>query len=219
MNYKIIQDEGSLKDFIDWLPHLKENEKYYLSLFARKKYSPDKIKSADKTQLKRFTSNKQFLLSKIKQLECELGSYTLKGEPVPQESLVLYITPNPRDMRKATFALMKKGIDPIHQNAKGYNIHAEALSCIQKSKSKTYFCDFDIDNKEVDLNRLYDILPTQCFDILETRGGYHVLVHTDLAPRTKWYQEIMKAYSVDQIGDQMIPVPGCVQGDFVPRFL
>ena len=83
MNYKIITNEKKLRDFIEWLPNLEPNEKYYVSLFARKKYSSD-IKSNDKTQLKRFVSDKERMFDKIKQLECEVGAYKLKD--APQES-------------------------------------------------------------------------------------------------------------------------------------
>lgn len=220
MNYHIIKDEDKLKEFIDWLPELEVNEKYYVSLFARKKYCEKKIKSNDKTQLKRFTSNKDRLFEKIKQLECEVGGYSLRnGIIAPQESLVLYINPNPRDMKKATFGLMKKCVDLLQSDGNGYNIHAEVLSCIQKSKSKSHFCDFDIDTKNIDLSKLSDILPPNSYKILETRGGYHILVNTRLAPKTKWHLAIRETFNVDQIGDQLIPVCGCYQGGFVPRFV
>ena len=219
MNYQIIKDEQKLREFIDWLPELEENEKYFVSLFARKKYCPDKIKSNDKTQLKRFTSNKEKLFDKIKQLECEVGSYMLRDIPAPQESLVLYINPNPRDMKKATFGLMKKCVDLIESNGNGYNIHAEALSCIQRSKSKSHFCDFDIDTKDINLYDLGHILPENTYNILETRGGYHLLVNTRVAPKTKWHLKIRETFNVDQVGDQLIPVPGCTQGGFIPKFV
>jgi len=219
MNYEIIKDETRLRNFIDWLPVLEENEKYFISLFARKKYCEAKIKSNDKTQLKRFTSNKERLFEKIKQLECEIGSYTLRNIAAPQESLVLYINPNPRDMKKATFGLIKKCIDLLQTDGNGYNVHAEALSCIQKSKSKSHFCDFDVDTKDIDLNKLNDILPKEAYSIIETRGGYHILVKTRLAPKTKWHIAIREAFNVDNIGDQLIPVCGCYQGGFIPRLL
>ncbi|MBI1182877.1 hypothetical protein GC194_01305 [bacterium] len=218
-NYRIIEDAEALQQFIDWLPEINENETYYLSLFARKKYCQELIKSNDKTQLKRFTSNKEGMLQNIKQLECAVGSYQLADKVAPQQSLVLYIHPNPRNTQLATFKLLRKCIDLLEAQAKGYNLHAEALSAIQKAKSKSYFVDFDIDTKDVDLSIIKDILPAEAYRILETRGGYHLLVQTAFAPKTKWHQQIREAFDVDVVGDQMIPVPGCVQGGFVPRFV
>ena len=67
--YKIINDEEALINFINWLPDLRDNETFYLSLFARKKYAPEAgfVKANDKTQLKRFTAIKLNMLDKIKQ--------------------------------------------------------------------------------------------------------------------------------------------------------
>ena len=219
MNYKIIVNEQLLKEFIDWLPTLQPNEKYYVSLFARKKYSA-LIKSNDKTQLKRFVSNKERLFDKIKQLECEVGAYKVKNGVAPQESLVLYITPNPRDMLKATFQVAKKSIDLIETQGQNYNIHAEALSCIQRSKSKSYFCDFDVDDTSVDIFQIKDILPEGTYRVLKTKGGYHILVNTRTAPTDiKWHKIIRETFKVDVVGDQLLPVVGCVQGNFVPSWL
>jgi hypothetical protein len=218
MNYKIIQDAQALNDFIDWLPDLQENEKYFVALFARKKYCDHLIKSNDKTQLKRFTSTKDRLFEKIMQLECKIGSYTLRNIIAPQESLVLYINPNPRHMKKATFGLIKKCVELL-QTGNAYNIHAEALSCIQRSKSKSYFCDFDIDDNDADLDKLTAILPKHTYNTLVTKNGYHILVNVAQAPKSKWHLAIRNTFNVDQVGDQLMPVPGCTQGGFVPHFM
>ena len=235
MNYSIIKEEQILRNFIDWLPELRDNEKYYLSLFARKKYCSDLIKSNDKTQLKRFTSTKEKMFDKIRQLEIKLNAWKLKEISAPQESLVLYILPNPRCMKKATEMMGKKCWDLIRSS--NYNLHAEAMSCIQKSKSRACFVDFDIDVKPVDFSKLKQILPTwegqKSYTILETKGGYHLLVDPVRATQMikinngrlgthyseNWHFEIRKYFKVDQSGDQMIPVPGCVQSDFVPKFI
>ncbi len=226
MNYKIIADEKELLNFISWLPDLKENEKYYVSLFARKKYSEEEIKSNDKTQLKRFTSDKERLLDKIKQLEIPLGRWKLKNGAAPQKSLALYISLNPRCMKRATELMGKKCWDLM--NAKNYNLHAEALSCIQKSKSRTCYVDFDIDDKDIDLDEtwLENEVGENNYTIMETRGGYHLLVEPEKASAYRqikfndnnWYQKIQAKYPVDQAGDQLIPVIGTYQGGFVPKF-
>jgi len=235
MNYQIITDEKALKDFIDWLPELESHETYYCCLFARSKYTKDEnginglphIKS-DKAQLKRFTSNKERLFSKIKQLECPVDSY-MQGELiVPQQALALYITPNPRSMWKATKNSLIHLATCIANENKNMNPHQEILSEIQKSKSRTCFVDFDIDEKfegnaSVHISELLvDKINYEAYDILETRGGYHILVNPkriDEPYRRIWRQSIHKLFPVDQSGDQMIPVPGTYQGGFTPRFI
>ena len=222
-NYKIISDPDALKEFIEWLPELEDNEKFYLSLFARKKYCPELIKSNDKTQLKRFVTDKKRMFNKIQQLELQLGRWELRGQAAPQESLVLYIHTNPRCMTKATEMLGKKCWE-LFKN-KNYNLVAESMSCIQKSKSRTYVVDFDIDTKDItlDIPWLNENLGSGAYNIVETRGGYHLLVSPQsveyMTENKNWYQKIVKKYPVDQSGDQMLPIPGTIQGGFVPKFI
>lgn len=234
-NYKIIYDKDKLLEFIDWLPELEDNEKFYLSLFARKKYCPNLIKANDKTQLRRFTSNKSRMYDKIKQLEIELGAWKLKDVSAPQESLVVYIMPNPRCMKKATEMMGKKCWDLFR--SQNYNLHTEAMSCIQKSKSRGIYVDFDIDTEKKSLDFvnemkivLSDIFPddySKVCTIVETRGGYHILVNAKKATKIRveynlnknWYNDMINNFKIDQSADQMIPVPGTIQGGFVPKII
>lgn len=221
MNYKIITDEQRLKDFIEWLPDLEDHEKFYCCLFARKKYCDDQLKSSDKSQLKRFLSNKERLYEKIKQLEVELGAYQLKSGEAPQQSLALYINPNPRDLKKATYDSIIELTQLLKKDNKNFNPHAEVLSCIQRSTSRKIYLDFDVDTKDFDFDQLYQVINKSCLRILETRGGFHVLVKLDdIEPEYKktFYNKIV-ALGVDQTGDQLLPVAGCIQGGFTPNFL
>jgi len=228
MNYEIIKNPDLLKAFINWLPELGEDEIYYLALFARKKYSPElKFTKTDKTQLKRFTSDKQRLFSKIKQLECELGSYELKGTPAPQESLALYVTVNPRSQKSASRGLLIKLAQLVGEPYNGHNLHQEALSLIQKSKSDTRWVDFDLDcPKGTGLVMrmkimLTDSVGVEAFKIIETRGGYHILVNPKKVTNSNkiWHKQIRSEFECDVVGDNMIPVIGCTQGGFIPKFI
>nr|WP_295871199.1 hypothetical protein [uncultured Chitinophaga sp.] len=224
MNYKIIHDEDALKAFIEWLPVCNEQEQYYLSLLARTKYLEEGhgFKS-DKQQLKRFTSTKEGMLEKIRQLECAVGAYTQRGMPIPQEALALYISVNPRDLWKATFASLVTFAQNIQANASAKNPHQEVMSAIQQSCSNKYYIDIDVDAKDpAILEKIKEFVNPSCLTVMETRGGYHVLVELaalDPALRKTWYPNIMNLPNVDQSGDNIIPVPGCTQGGFVPRFI
>jgi hypothetical protein len=227
MNYKLIIDEEELDRFIEWLPDLKPTEKFYVALFARKKY--DKLlqsTSSDKMQLKRLLATKENLKLKLSQLEIPYGRYKLKSVKATQQSLALYISPNPRCMIKANKLMLTKTADAILKGNYFYNLHQEALSCVQQSKSYSYVVDFDIDTKNVDLNKLKE-LDFKYYKVLETRGGYHILIEPQFETEHRsinnlplnWYQLIRETFEVDIVGDNLLPIPGCTSGNFVPKFI
>lgn len=221
-NYKVIQDEKLFKEFIDWLPDCNEHEQYYVCLFARSKYSDKLVHiKSDKAQLKRFTTTKQRMYTKVKQLECSIGSYMQRDVVIPQEALALYISVNPRDLWKATFRSMTKLAKCIELRNIHNNPHQEVMSEIQKSRGTRYYVDIDLDSKEPEqLELMLSHINRDAVQILETRGGYHLLVKPQMVePKyaKTWYKNM--ASMCDQIGDQMIPVPGCTQGNFTPHFI
>ncbi len=224
-NYQIIVDEDRLRSFIDWLPELSAKETYYVCLFARAKYAPGIVLSSGQTQLKRFTSNKEYLLSKIKQLECPVGSYTYKGQPLPQESLALYINPNPRDLEKASKNALIKLAHLVTKPYTGYNPHTEILSEIQTAHSRKPFLDFDFDNIDpkiiIDKIDDLDIINLDACTIIKTKGGFHLLIESNKINskyQKTWHQNIRQLEGIDKSGDGLLPVPGCTQGNFSPGF-
>jgi hypothetical protein len=235
MNYTVITNEKLLIDFINWLPELQDNECYYLCLFARSKYAKNEDGSnkfphikTDKSQLKRFIAyKKEYIIDKIRHLEVKLGAYKTKdGADVPQEALALYINVSPRDQYGAMFILMRKLIDIQESSGKNFNIHAEALSAIQKSGKKKKFFDFDLYGEGMELKVSqsldYTKINKECLNFLKTRGGMHIIVElSKIAPEFKntWYKYMTSNFEVDIKGDNMIPVPGTYQGGFTPHFI
>lgn len=234
MNYQIIKNEERLREFIQWLPELQESEKYYLCLFARSKYTRDEagkngiphIKT-DKSQLRRLVATKENMYRKIKQLEIEEGTWFQKEISVPQDALAMYINPNPRDLWKATFNSLVKLANCIRDHNTGVNPYSEALSEIQKSKSRTCFVDFDVDEEDMakltsTVMKVFDVVNIGAVTVLQTRGGAHILVEPSKVEKkyiNSFYKDICRIAKVDQVGDQMMPVPGCTQGGVVPYFL
>ena len=235
MNYEIIKDEKLFNDFIKWLPDLQDNECYYLCLFARSKYVKNEDGSnkfphikTDKNQLKRFiVSDKKFIYDKVRQLEVAVGAYKTKdGMDIPQESLALYITPNPRNQQQAMFTLMKRLIDIQQCKGVNFNIHAESLSAIQKSCSRKVYFDLDIDcenSEEIVKSKLdFTKINKDCINILKTRGGIHILVElSKILPEFKktWYLYMTQNFEIDIKGDNMIPFQGTYQGGFIPYLI
>lgn len=240
--YKIIANIDEFITFLDWLPDLQENEKFYCCLFARKKYAPVlKDAGGDKAQLKRFTATKENLLYKIRQLEIPLGRYKIKNIEVPDNSLVLYLNPNPRSMIKANEKMGPHCWSLTKSN--GFDLAQEAMSMIQQSCSRRVFKDLDIDTKDIDLHKLKLVFPTpefkgvSVYSIVETNGGYHILVNTKAADAsikhynalsgtspytTMWYKVIERLYPLDKHNDKsdrLLPVPGTFQGGHIVKFV
>jgi hypothetical protein len=223
MNYKIIANEFIFQNFIEWLPELAPDETFYVALFARKKYAPNSGIKADKSQLKRFTSNKEMLFDKIKQLECEIGNYKKGDVIIPQEALALYITPSPRSFeiaaKKSAVELIKLVTEPYNN----YNPHQVVLDQIQISCRKKIYYDFDFDN--VSPEEIFELIKSKinhnALHWIRTRGGFHLLVkQEDIEEKYRkiWYQAISSIPSCDVRGDNLLPVVGCWQGGYIPHF-
>jgi len=230
-NYQIIKDPIELNKFINWLPELAINETYYVCLMVRSKYCVNfpHIRS-DKIQIKRFTTNKERLFSKLKQLECEEGTYFQRDLIIPQEGLAVYITPNPRNMEKAMKNSLIRFAELITEPYNGINPHQEVMSEIQKVGGKKYYVDFDFDNTNklpedeyfaYVKERIPGLVNPECVNLLQTRGGVHVLIElskVDSFYKHNWYQAITMIPGCDQVStDNMIPIPGCTQGGFIPK--
>lgn len=241
MNYQIITNEEYLQDFVDnFLPEISPDETFYVCLFSRSKYCKGIAHiNSDKSQLKRFTTNKSRLIDKLKQLECPLGSYKQKLNVSPQESLAVYINPNPRSNIKAAKNGLIRLAHLVTGENHGYNLHQEMISEVQKAKSRTCFVDFDFDlndeflllaQDERWMKNLIDInveINQEAYHILKTRGGYHILVEPEKVAyefKNKWFNSLKKAQQIystdtDNHGDNMIPIPGTYQGGFTPHFI
>lgn len=222
--YSIIRDVDKITDFVNLLPETKENEKFFGLLAFRKKYIKDDQVRSKFTNgfscLRKFTFTKDTLFRKLLSLEVAKEAWMgNEGLEIPEESLVVYAFPNPRDMRKASFRLAHKLIDITRDENANYDIHNLALIEVQKSKGKTAWIDFDIDDPKFDLKEL-DFLTEGSFKVLKTRGGYHVLVNPKKVHKSiskSFYQRLNKFSDVS--GDGMIPISGCVHGGFVPYFV
>lgn len=230
MNYTTIVDKYELEKFIGWLPELNADETYYYSLLARNKYVKDigiGTMNSDKHQCARFVCNKERLALKLAQTEAPIGTYGIKDIRVPQEALASYITINPRSHTKAAKAMLKRMADVVADNEPSPNVYQESLTALHKSVSRKIFTDIDFDVQDSDTIRhlvreIKCILNQNAVWLLETRGGFHIIVKLDaIEPKyvKSWYKNMSALPHVDIVGDNMIPVPGCYQGGFTPQLM
>lgn len=222
-NYKIIADEEIFDDFIQWLPDLGPTETYYFQLFGRKKYNDGvQIKSGQQS-LNRFVCSKERIKDKVRQLEVPLGVYKNRELELSQNSLVLYVTPNPRCHQKAAVQLIKELANRITRPYDGYNTHQLAITEVHRACGTKHFIDFDFDNVEYETlkDKIADSINEEATTVLKTRGGFHLLVRLNQVDKKylKSWHPNLTALGADVKGDNLIPCPGTFQGGFIPHFI
>jgi hypothetical protein len=210
-----------LDDFINWLPILEKSEIYMLFLLARKKYAP--FLKSDKAQLKRVLATKDRIKEKIRQMEISYGGYKVDGQVVPQEALAVYITPNPRSLTRAMKQLAKQLVECGFEG-RVLNPVSEALTAVHQNLGTTYFKDFDYDHVSFeDLKpKVEKSINLSAVNFLKTNGGYHVLVTLEKIEQQyakSWFLNLTRIKGCDVRGDNLIPIPGCIQGNFTPYFI
>lgn len=226
MNYKLIHNVNELQKFIDFLPCLKQNEGYFLILIARKKWYPESgISSSHK--LKRETVNdKSKIIQTIRQWEVAEGAYYSNGIPIDQRNLGVYIGYNPKDQYKACFELINQCLANIKTNKENINVKSLANDVIQCSNGSKNFIDIDVDIKEnedyLDIVKfIKSVIDESNLTFIKTNGGFHCLVRLNELG-SKWYNQLKShpfKSEINIMGNDLIPVVGCNQGQFIPHFL
>jgi hypothetical protein len=251
--YKIIWSLEEMQKFYNILPELTHDEGRLVSLSARKKYLTDEQKekyNLNRAEMFARSIIRQNDFKKfsqiIKRYECNVEGYTTKsGLPYPQNALVCYMNVNPSAMLRAysefsknvglyqyelIASLLKKDKKQDDLMVKLRKLDVGFLNAIQRAKSKRQFLDIDFDiDKEKELHLLEEFIEYLnekeiTYYVIETHGGYHVLLKKDTIGKNNFYDRLKplnfhaeKEIILNQNG--MIPVPGTLHGLFEVKIL
>lgn len=153
--------------------------------------------------------------------EVELLNFALRNET---GNFAFYSTTNGRSKNEAERLLLKRFMSRFVDNNQTRELDRELISAVRRSSAKTECLSFDLDDKK-DLPELLEDLTLEPVlkdlehvppTIIETRGGYHVLVFR------KCSGNLLKKWSRDKkvhLGDIDCPIPGTMQADFPVKFI
>lgn len=106
-----------------------------------------------------------------------------------------------------------------------YVVEGIKIVLLHDSCSRTVFYDFDYDFKDIsetiEIIKEKDIINISACNFIQTRGGFHLLVKiSDIESKysKKWHQGLYEL-GADVKGDNLIPVVGCIQGNFIPKLI
>jgi hypothetical protein len=269
--YEIIKDEEELKWFFDNIaPPLENDEVYFVSLSARSKLLTEKEKvmlNLGRTEMfsRSIIREKEWdrFLRTIKKYEVSFGAYTTKnGSEIPNRAIVVYFNINPSSTLKAykefnktmneymfelsTCSMTGRDTSDIMHRIKKLDVLL--MNCYQKNRGTKHWMDFDFDVPKIKvvLDNIEDLVSEiekrggRAY-IIETQGGYHVLVSTDTQfdesfnPQTiieTYGREIAYditygeqgniktlGYEVIHNSNAMIPLPGTFHNNMTARVI
>ena len=147
----------------------------------------------------------------------------------PLEAVGLVITPNPRNLVRATQSTVKAVLDAVFNGSEYELTHLDRvwLSNIHRHAYEKCFITFDVDTKDKGyanalcaVLRLYE--EEMC--VITTPNGYHILLRTSKEGRGKLYREVINNPNLDLLQrksedgkplceikpDPIEPIPGTV---------
>jgi len=233
-----------------------DDETYFVSLSTRKKYLTDEER--EEYQLRnaemycRRTSRARTFTRFLHDIErMGVKYYTSNGKVMPEKATVCYIMVNPRSLSLASSLFMKEMMDDVQhvmayhgQSSKMNKPESILRTCIQKSRSQRVWIDIDIDVdrrcEELVLDYYKELRSryTLKCELIKTKSGYHLLLHSSENEYTKemnpdiivkslermislFYEQnnIDTKWEVIRNKDEMIPLPGTYQGGFKVRMM
>lgn len=232
----LIKDIKKLEEFIEWLPELKDNQKFLLCLFARDKYNKSNKIKGGSFQLQRFVTDKSKMVNKIKRLESYLHLLEVNGKELDESSFGLYIKTNPTCSHRASLNFNKEIINRTLEGDLNYNPEVLLMDCFQNIKYDSFLLDLDIDftSEDVSYDEVLNHLISMDFlnesawinNIIRTRGGFHIQINSKEIQedyrktwRNKLFSKKSDLYTIGINDKNMIPLPGCNQFTYVPQLI
>lgn len=240
--YNFLQNEEELKKFHETvLPELQKDECFFLMSSARNKYLTPEQKEVYQLRkgsdmLKRVLVDRSSYDSfkrRVMDMCVPEGFYVdSKGLPLPFNVFTVYITPNPRSIRKALVKVGQNILETLHNVENPINLDSLIYSEVHKSIGRKIFLDADIDMDQSEdfqtiLGYVKDILKESKTHVVKTHGGAHVLIDTrEIDPKVKntFYKDLQSLNEkikseIEFKSDTMVPLPGSVQGGSYPRMI
>lgn len=222
--YSIIKDLNKLKEFVNYLPVPNDEERYQVQLISRNKYLQEDKKNSQSHIIQSFYDLKKIdIIPVIERMEVPLGSYKIKGIPIQEESLCVYMCYNPYNRVKAHTKMLASLASMNCNKELNTSTNKIVSSSIAKAIERKLIMSIDVDDsyKEDMYGQLIDeIIHYSSYRILNTKGGFHILVDLTSYYLTKdWLKKLKEKIVCDVCGVSTLnPVPGCIQGDYVPYF-
>lgn len=247
----MIYDIAQIKKFQNlFLNNHIVNESAILYVAARKKYDKSLISNIGLMNRTLVTKDDGDLSCHIKD-KLDKDYYENSGKTINKNALAVYMCINPRNTKEAAANLAKYIITALMKNSTNLHlIPSEFRTIVQQTLSRKLYTVLDVDSKLVYPNvmeelKKYEIQPC-C--IIETRGGYHVILnHKDLdrikrfscecpkQPRCEhvmtfgeYLHKIMLKWTdkddadkavVECAKDPFSPIPGTMQGGFPVKMI
>ena len=187
---------------------------YYFQIMTREKYG-----SFTNLILFRKIVKLDSLIDEIHKATPFRGFY-VDGKHVPHDSLVCYMTPEPRDVEKASKHVCASFI--LKETDQEFNLPSQFMSECQKNAAERRILDIDIDDasKFPAVAEKIEDLDVEPTFIIRSRGGYHLLCYD--CPKTvnkALYDMSQQIGDIDMLKNSMIPIPGTLQGGVEVKWL
>jgi len=245
---KLIYDVDQVTKFHSLLKPLVKDEVYFLSMSARNKYLSEEERVTYNLGRSEMMGRKIVKSSLVEEYLRTLRSYEhawfgRSHVELPLECLMCYANINVSSGKKALkefYSETSEILFSLDTNPESFEnlrgLDTELMNCYQRARgTKTWIdIDFDSPSKEFSLKQVrefeeYLTNNSITFHTIDTHSGFHVLLFKD-SIKSDFYHEVsrldyeakcvfpQKAEVIKNVND-MVPIPGTLQGGYEVKFL